>query len=147
MKRILNLYMVLMLTSAIYAQGRMPQMRFDPQRFQADLEQFITREAGLTPMEAAAFFPVYREMLNKQRALYMRAGRNGFVRPTDDASCRKAILQRDELELQIKEIQKKYHERFLKILPAKKVFDAINAEDRFHRQSFQRVAGRRGPKK
>ena len=67
MKRLLNLYMVLMLTSAIYAQGRMPQMRFDPQRFQADLEQFITREAGLTPMEAAAFFPVYREMLNKQR--------------------------------------------------------------------------------
>ena len=143
MKRMLNLFVALMLTTAVFAQGRIPQMRFDPQRFQADLEQFITREAGLTPMEASAFFPVYREMLNKQRALYMRAGRNGFVKPTDDASCRKAILQRDELELQIKEIQKKYHERFLKILSAKKVFEAINAEDRFHRQSFQRFAGRR----
>lgn len=145
MKKILVVLTAMMLTMTVSAQENRPFGRFDPQRFQADLEQYITQKAGLTPMEAAAFFPVYREMVNKQRALYMQAGRNGFVRPTDDAAYRKAILQRDELELQVKEIQKKYHERFLKILPAKKVYDAINAEDRFHRQSFQRVASRRGP--
>ena len=39
-------------------QGRKHHDGFDPKRFQAELEQFITTNACLTPREAAKFFPV-----------------------------------------------------------------------------------------
>lgn len=44
-------------------------------------------------------------------------------------------------------IQKTYHEKFLQILPAKKVYDILNAEDRFHRQMFKRTANKNHKKK
>ena len=46
------------------------QQKFSPEKFQADLEQYITNEAGFTPEEAAKFFPLYREMQKKQRVVY-----------------------------------------------------------------------------
>ena len=146
MKKVLILWVTMMLSCAAYAQqwGQQPG-RFDPQRFQKELEQFITKEAGLTPKEAADFFPVYREMMNKQRAVYAQAARYRYMKPKDNAECKKVILRRDELDLQVKEIQKTYHEKFLKIIPATKVFDVINAEDNFHRQSLRWVGGRNAP--
>lgn len=43
---------------------------FTPERFQAELEQYITRKAGLSPKEASEFFPLYSEMLRKQRSIH-----------------------------------------------------------------------------
>ena len=103
MRKVLILWLTMMLSCAAYAQqwGQQPG-RFDPQRFQKELEQFITKEAGLTPKEAAAFFPVYREMMNKQRAVYTQAARYRYMKPKDNAECKKVILRRDELDLQVK---------------------------------------------
>lgn len=120
--------------------GKMP--KFDPQRFQADLEQFITSEAALTPQEAAAFFPVYREMMEKQRTLFVQAGKNRYVKPVDDEGCRKAIEQSDDIDLRIKELQQQYHKRFMKILNPRKVYDVLKAENRFHRQALKRPTWR-----
>ena len=36
------------------------QQKFSPEKFQADLEQYITNESGFTTEEAAKFFPIYR---------------------------------------------------------------------------------------
>ena len=47
----------------------------------------------------------------------------------------------------LKELQKKYHEKFMQILPPKKVYDILKAEDRFHRQMFKRAADRRRKKR
>ena len=44
--------------------------KFDPERFEASLEQFITTKAGLTPQEAGRFFPIYREMQSKIRMYF-----------------------------------------------------------------------------
>ena len=74
--------------------------------------------------------------------IYTQAARYRYMKPKDNAECKKVILRRDELDLQVKEIQKTYHEKFLKIIPATKVFDVINAEDNFHRQSLRWVGGR-----
>ena len=54
-----------LLVSSATAQPQRGQRRFNPQKFQAELEQFISTEAGLTPQESAAFFPVYRDMRNR----------------------------------------------------------------------------------
>ena len=111
--------------------------QFSPEQFEKELQQFITKEAGLTPQEAAKFFPVYHEMQKKQRALFGRQQQLGRQKPSDEKGCEKAIRQRDEIELELKRIQQTYHNRLLSIVPASKLYDAIKAEDRFHRQKLR----------
>ena len=111
--------------------------KFSPEKFQADLEQFITKEACLTPQESAKFFPVYKEMQAKQRAVYDRQRQLGFGKPADEKGCEKAIRQRDEYDLELKRIQQTYHNKFLSIISASKLYDVLKAEDRFHRQMLR----------
>ena len=76
------------------------QDKFSPEKFQADLEQFITSEAGLTADEATQFFPVYREMQQKLRAVYKQKRELSMKKPDGEEACRKAVEKGDELELQ-----------------------------------------------
>ena len=84
------------------------------------------------------FFPVYREMQNRQRSLFDRQRNLATMSTNDEASCMKAIRERDEIELEMKRIQKTYHERFLELLPASKVYAVLKAEDQFYRHYFRR---------
>ena len=127
----------LMMACAAWAQG-MP--RFDPAKFRAELEKFITVEACLTPHEAAAFFPLYDEMNNKQRLLYDKIRDLKRMKPADDEKCKQVIAEIDRLDLEIKQIQSNYHSRFLTIMKAGKLFDVIKAEGRFHRQAMRNAS-------
>lgn len=117
--------------------------KFNPEKYEAELQQFIVTEAALTPYEASVFFPVYKEMQDKQRLLFnkMRSFRHVDVR--DDKACLEAIQGRDETELKIKKLQQQYHTKFCRILPPSKVFRIIRAEEKFHRQAFRRAAKRK----
>jgi hypothetical protein len=129
-------------------QGGMPQMqqqmKFSPEKFQADLEQYITKKACLTPQEAAKFFPIYKEMQSKQRAVYERQRQLGWVKPADEKGCEKVIRQRDEYDLELKRIQQTYHNKFLSVISASKLYDVLNAEDRLHRQMLRGWSPKRG---
>jgi hypothetical protein len=124
-----------------------PKMKFSPEKFQAELEQFITNEACLTPQEATKFFPLYREMHKKQRCVYNQMKALGKIKPAEESECRKSIQKRDELELELKSIQQTYHNKFLGVLSASKVFDVIKAEDRFHRKTFRNWGNGKRPEK
>ena len=126
---------LVVLTLSAQQVPKMP--KFSPEKFQADLEQFITKSACLTPQESAKFFPVYREMQKKQRVVYDRQRNAGKVKPTDEKGCSKAIRQRDEDDLELKRIQQTYHNKMLSIISASKLYDVIQAEDRFHRMMFR----------
>lgn len=139
-QKMIALLIGLLLTEILAAQ---PKERFDPERFQADLEQFITIEAVLTAQEAAIFFPIYREMKQKQHAIFGQMKRYRFTDVTDDKASHKAIKEQDKLDIQIKELQQKYHDKFMKLLPAGKVLKIIKAEDKFHRQAFRRMTKRK----
>lgn len=125
-----------------FGRGQGQGQRFSPEQFQAQLEEFITKEASLTLQEATAFFPVYREMQEKQRAVFIRQRNLSRVKPSDEQGCLKVIKERDETDLELKRIQQTYHLRFLEVLPASRVYDILQAEDRFHR-SMMRNWGRR----
>ncbi|MCR4582722.1 MAG: hypothetical protein K5764_04120 [Prevotella sp.] len=111
--------------------------KFSPEKFQADLEQFITKEACLTPQEATKFFPLYREMLAKQRAIYDKMRRDGSIKPTDEKTCKQIIQRHDVMEIDLKSLQQTYHNKFFLVLPPSKVFEVIKAEDRYHRRMFK----------
>jgi hypothetical protein len=118
------------------------QQKFSPEKFQADLEQYITTEAGLTNEEAAKFFPLYREMQQKQRVVYNKM-HELFKLPHDEASCKRAVQRRDQLDIELKQIAQTYHNKFLRVLPASKVIGTIIAEDKFHRRAFRKFGQQR----
>ena len=132
---------VLMLMVVLGAQAE-EQQKFSPEKFQADLEQYITTEAGLTNEEAAKFFPLYREMQQKQRVVYNKI-HELFKLPHDEASCKRAIQRRDQLEIELKQIAQTYHNKFLRVIPASKVIGTIVAEDKFHRRAFRKFGQQR----
>lgn len=113
------------------------RMRFSPEQFDAELQQFITAEACLTQQEVAKFFPVYKEMQNKQRTLYERQRQLGKIKPADEQGCMKVVQERDNLEVELKRVQQTYHNKFFDLLPASKVYDVILAEDKFHRRKLK----------
>ena len=140
MKKLL-VFTVLMLMVALGASAE-EQQKFSPEKFQADLEQYITTEAGLTNDEAAKFFPLYREMQQKQRVVYNKI-HELFKLPHDEASCKRAIQRRDQLEIELKQIAQTYHNKFLRVIPASKVIGTIVAEDKFHRRAFRKFGQQR----
>ena len=146
MKKLL-VFAVLMLMVVLGASAE-EQQKFSPEKFQADLEQYITTEAGLTNEEAAKFFPLYREMQQKQRVVYNKM-HELFKLPHDEASCKRAVQRRDQLEIELKQIAQTYHNKFLRVLPASKVIGTIVAEDKFHRRAFRKFGQQRNaaPKK
>lgn len=132
--------MILMLCTFGVANGQhRKRPPFNPAKFEADLEQFITVNACLSPSQAASFFPVYRQMMKKQRALFDEMRRLRMINPKDNEACEEAIRKQDELDIQIKQLQQEYHGRFLMMLPANKVLSIIKSEEKFHRQIFKKM--------
>ena len=132
--------MILMLCTFGVANGQhRKRPPFNPAKFEADLEQFITVNACLSPSQAASFFPVYRQMMKKQRALFDEMRRLRMINPKDNEACEEAIRKQDELDIQITQLQQQYHGRFLMMLPANKVLSIIKAEEKFHRQIFRKM--------
>ena len=135
-----TMLMILMLCTFGVANGQhRKHPPFNPAKFEADLEQFITVNACLSPSQAASFFPVYRQMMKKQRALFDEMRRLRMINPKDNEACEEAIRKQDELDIQIKQLQQEYHGRFLMMLPANKVLSIIKAEEKFHRQIFKKM--------
>lgn len=93
---------------------------FDPKRFEAELEQYITTHASLTPQEASKFFPVYRQMMKKMRSCFDEMRRYHFVNPADENGCVEAIRRQDELDIEMKLVQQEYHNGLcISCLPAR----------------------------
>ena len=110
-KWVLPFYLFTFLPLSAYADE--PQ-KFSPEKFQAEMEQFITQEACLTPEEAAKFFPLLREMHQKQRAIQMQIKKECKIKPVDEAECKKCVQKRDVYELELKNIQQTYHNKFFR---------------------------------
>lgn len=137
MKRFLLLSIIIIGQLIAIAQER---PKFDPRRFETDLEQYVVTQAGLSPQEAAKFLPAYKELRCKQRALFMKMDNYRHVDFSNEKQCEKAICDMDEIDLNMKELQHRYHVKFLRILPASKVLKVIRAEERFHRTAFRKAA-------
>ena len=130
----------MLLTLMVSAQD---QKKFSPEKFQADLEEFITKEAHFDQQEAAKFFPLLRELQAKQRAIYGRMRQT--PKPGDDAKCAEAIREWDKANIELKQLDQQYHKKMMQVVPASKLFDAIMAESRFHRKMMKGWRDQNGP--
>ncbi len=128
--------MAAMLTASAQEGGD----RINQEEFQMELEQYVTRKACLSPQEASRFFPAYEEMVAKQRCIRNRMRSLRRIRPATDAECKGNIQAIDNLEIEMKQLQREYHEKFMQLLPAGKVYDVMRAEDAFMKEAFRNVA-------
>jgi hypothetical protein len=134
MKKFVAISLLLIMTLAVSAQDN---KRFSPEKFEADLRCYITKEASLTPQEADKFFPIFREMREKQRAIYDKMRKMGMNKPADEEACKRALLEYDQLNLELRQLDVTYHKKMLKVIPASKVYAVMNAENGFHRQMMK----------
>jgi hypothetical protein len=113
-----------------------PQDKFDYDKFKAEKIAFYTNSLELTPDEAAVFWPVYNEYEKKQRELFQepRIMDEKFVKGIDKMTEKECIeFTRKYSSFQQKEvdIDKEYNEKFLKVLPARKVVKLYVTEINF----------------
>jgi hypothetical protein len=132
MKKYTMILCCLLMALMVSAQD---QKKFSPEKFQADLEAYIAKEAHFTPQESAKYFPLLRELQAKQRAIYARMRQ--APKPGDDAKCAEAIREWDKANIELKQLDQQYHKKMMQVVSPSKVFDAIMAESRFHRKMMK----------
>ncbi len=125
--------LTLVMMAVVMTAGAQDKKKFSPEKFEADMEQFITDKAGLTPQEAAKVFPLLRKMHEKQRAIYMKVHKIAKNKPADEAGCQAMVAEYDKMNIELKKIEQCYHQKMMKEVPASKVYEMIKAEYRFHR--------------
>ena len=130
------------MTFSVTMWGQRPR-KFNPQQFEKELHHYIPSEVRLTPREAAAFFPLFDEMRRKQRLLFDKMRIYMHTNTSDDRASLKAIQAMDNNDLQIKKLQKEYHQKFCKVLPAGKVLQILKADEKFHRRAFKKMVRER----
>ncbi|PIF06679.1 MAG: hypothetical protein CSA36_00340 [Draconibacterium sp.] len=122
------------------------------QRFQSEKIPFLTIKLDLTPEEAQKFWPVYNEfekerwkVQKSRRDLEMKSRNSG-----DKLSENEIISLTREYATSLKtegELNEKYNEKFLKILPPKKVLILYKAENEFRVHMIRMYRDRKGNKK
>lgn len=133
----------------ISIQGMAQDKKFSPKEFNTQFEAFATEEAKLTPKEAGRFFPLYREMKEKQRNYYKKM--RELMKKLDNAQEENCYTQANEELIQYKtataQVEQEYLKKFRKILSDKKIFLIQKAEIRFHRQALKQAEKKQHPAK
>ncbi len=130
-------FAVLLMSLLVVLSASAQEKKFDPEKFDQEMEQYITKKAHLTQQEASKVFPVFREMHNKQRSVYQRMRALGKSKPADEAGCAEAIKVRDKCNLELKQLEQCYHQKMLQTVSASKLYDIIKAETYFYRKMMK----------
>lgn len=114
---------------------------------QAELVGYITRQIDLTPAEAEKFWPLYNEMQTKKKELrkpfqdemksQREARKNGGE--ASDKDYQKLVALSLDYKVKDAELNKKYYEKFGKILPAEKVFKLERSSAKMNKKAADRM--------
>ena len=140
MKRILfALILVCCATSILFAQSK---TRMSAEEYANKQKAFITARAKLLPHEAEAFFPLYFEFQQSKWKINKEARKNvkweKGVEPTEE-EWNKFVYEKAEAKIKIAKLEKTYIEKYLQILPARKILDIQRAEDAFQREIIKNM--------
>lgn len=116
------------------------QHHFDAQAFEAEKQTYIVQQAHLTPEETRRFVPLYKEMVAKKRKIYGQLRQLRKQSADNDRAARALIERRDNLEISMRQVERDYHQRMLKVMSAVKLKAALDAERKFHRMKFRKAA-------
>lgn len=119
------------------------QGKFDYDKFKAEKIAFFTDALELTPDEAAIFWPVYNEYekkkweLSKDRREMDRQMDNGIKEMTEQ-ECIEFANKFSSFPQKDADLNKEYNEKFLKVLPPRKVVMLYIAEMNFRNHMLRK---------
>ncbi len=141
-------FIVLLITQLNLSAQNRNENRDRWERYRTEKISFLTTSLDLTPEEAQKFWPVYNQMEKEKSETQMK--RHELERKLRDGgeslSDKKIIqLTRDFVGTMKEEgdIDIKYNEEFLKILPPKKVLKLYNAEGEFRMYMIRKFRDQR----
>jgi Spy/CpxP family protein refolding chaperone len=149
-----NTFLILLLSlfaSALSAQPGQMRGRGGIERVEAEKIAFFTRYLDLSSQEAREFWPVYDNYQDRKSNLLRErySLSKTFSQASDDIKEKEAEEMADRyIALQIREAElaKEFHEKFKRVLPARKVMMFYQAENEFRMQLLRRLrGGGRGP--
>lgn len=152
MKKIISIIVTLFFALGMMAQpprdhkeGDMNRHQFSPEEWEKKMENFITTRAHLTEEEASKFFPLYREMLEAQRAIgnKKRKMQNPGKELTEEQA-KQIIFNMTEMEVEHKNIEQHYFtKKFPKVLSWKKILWVRGAMQGFKMEALRSFSPQR----
>ena len=139
----------LLLSTVCFADEFRDRPRFSPQEFMQKREGFIIKKAGLTPGEAARFFPLYRRLEKEKMKIDRKIG--GLVHKSrgqgvDERAAQNIIREIDKLQLQKVKLENDYHQKYRKVISAQKILRVFHADWLFSRHVLRQMAHRNAPR-
>lgn len=120
--------------------------RFSHEEFRAKQREFITKHAALSSQEADAFFPLFFELQKKKWELN-NASRKKFGKKRceelTDKECEALVHEFAEMKVRMSELEKEYTDKYLQVIPARKILEIQRAEEHFQRDMLKRMSERR----
>lgn len=148
MKKIL-LILILLCSSTTFIVAQPQQKKhFSHEEYCKRQKEFITKHAKLTPEEAENFFPLFFE-LQKNKWKINKEARKRIKKENEQELTadehNKLVNKIADAKIEIAKLEKSYIEKYLKIIPARKILDVQRAEDLFQREIIKNMA--RGQRK
>ncbi len=113
---------------------------FSPEDFKKKQEHYITLKAQFTQEEAKAFFHLFHEMHTKQREVMdkiIKLKRQEMTEETKEDAYTDVINEITKLKTESARIEASYYKRLCKAISPRKVYKAMKAEDKFHREMLK----------
>ncbi len=123
---------------------------FSPEEFQSKQRKYIANKAELTPEEADAFFPIFFELQKEKFQLEREARKDinkKFGEKMSEEQCIKFVNNMADLKIEIAKLEKKYNEKYLKVISACKLMRIQKAEHSFQRDLMKKITRNRDNKR
>lgn len=140
MKKILITYVLFLAFANLFAQNTNETKK---EKIDAMRNAYITTQMGLNADEAQKFWPIYNEYKNELSRLEnpkLELGKT--VEQMTEAEAKQVIYKEIELENQRYIINKKYIDRFLSVISAKKLIKLRKAEREFKKILIEQLKNR-----
>ncbi len=144
MKKLINMFIVLLIAGAIIPQISFAQSAQD--KIEAARIAMITERLNLSPEEAQKFWPLYNEFTNERKGLqqeYLQARkdfRQSEMNEEESERLLKLGLQLKEREL---DLERKYSERLNTVITNRQLIALRKAEEDFRKILLERLQERR----
>lgn len=143
MKKYLLILIALCCSVTLMTAQSQQKRHFSHEEYCKKQQEFITKHAKLTPEEAKQFFPLFFE-LQKNKWEINKEARKRIKKDNEQKltaeEYNNLINKIADAKIKIAQLEKSYIEKYLKIIPARKILDVQRAEDRFQREMIKRMA-------
>lgn len=145
MKRIITLILVILQAMVLCSQPQNGRPHFSPEEMKQHLNEFITREAHLTPDEAQKVMPILETMLKEQWKLAKKeteAIHTAWQTKTE-SDFERAIDKATDLAIESKKVERRYYKKMHSVISWQKVLCVRRAARKFSMEALKKFEPRK----